>query len=184
MTQQYLLASMAAQLSSTGISHHSLLPHTPSIHLSTVNSSPHPGTAPQSLSSSSYLLCLLGYLHPCQGYVWLWQGLSDSHSICVCVCVLVAQSCPTLCDSMDYSPPGSSAHGILQARILEWVAIIFSRGSSQPGIEPGSPALQADVLPSELLGKSSLHLGCHRSAVSLLTLNVSPLTQTTAPLWG
>ena len=44
----------------------------------------------------------------------------------------VAQSCPTLCDSVDCSPPGSSIHGILQARILEWVAISFSRGSSRP----------------------------------------------------
>ena len=44
----------------------------------------------------------------------------------------VAQSCPTLCDPMDCSPPGSTAHGILQARILEWVAISFSRGSSRP----------------------------------------------------
>ena len=44
----------------------------------------------------------------------------------------VAQSCPTLCDPMDCSLPGSSIHGILQARILEWVAISFSRGSSQP----------------------------------------------------
>ena len=44
----------------------------------------------------------------------------------------VAQSCPTLCDSMDYSLPGSSVHEIFQARILEWVAISFSRGSSQP----------------------------------------------------
>ena len=45
---------------------------------------------------------------------------------------LVAQSCPTLtlCDPMDCSPPGSSVHGIFQARILEWVAISFSRGSS------------------------------------------------------
>ena len=43
---------------------------------------------------------------------------------------LVAQSCPTLCDPTDCSPPGSSVHGILQARILEWVAIPFSRGSS------------------------------------------------------
>ena len=44
----------------------------------------------------------------------------------------VNQSCPTLCDPMDCSPPGSSIHGIFQARILEWVAILFSRGSSQP----------------------------------------------------
>ena len=42
------------------------------------------------------------------------------------MCVLVAQSCPTLCDPTDYSPPGFSVHGILQARILEWVAISFS----------------------------------------------------------
>ena len=45
---------------------------------------------------------------------------------------LVVQSCPTLCDPMDCSLSGSSLHGILQARILEWVAIHFSRGSSQP----------------------------------------------------
>ena len=46
--------------------------------------------------------------------------------------VLVPQSCPALCDPMDCSPPGSAFHGILQAGILEWVAILFSRGSSQP----------------------------------------------------
>ena len=45
---------------------------------------------------------------------------------------LVTQSCLTLCDPMDCSPPGSSVHEILQARIMEWVAISFSRGSSQP----------------------------------------------------
>ena len=47
-------------------------------------------------------------------------------------CILVAQSCLTLCDPMDCSPLDSSVCGILQARILEWVAIPFSRGSSQP----------------------------------------------------
>ena len=46
--------------------------------------------------------------------------------------VSVVQLCPTLCDLTDCSPPGSSVHGILQARILKWVAIPFSRGSSQP----------------------------------------------------
>ena len=46
--------------------------------------------------------------------------------------VLVIQSCPTLCDPMDCSPPGSSVCGILQARILEWVAMPSSRGSSRP----------------------------------------------------
>ena len=105
--------------------------------------------------------------------------------------VKVTQLCPTLCDPMDYT-----VHGILQARILEWVAFPFSRGSSQskdrtqisriaggfftsrgtreaqeywhgqpipspvdlpdPGVEPGSPALQADSLPTELSGKKQL----------------------------
>ena len=46
--------------------------------------------------------------------------------------MLVAQSCLTLCDPIDCSPPGSSVHGILQARILVWVAIFCSRGSSRP----------------------------------------------------
>ena len=44
----------------------------------------------------------------------------------------VTQSCPTLCDPMDCSLPGSSVHGIFQAIVLEWIAISFSRGSSQP----------------------------------------------------
>ena len=52
--------------------------------------------------------------------------------ILVCVESEVAQSCPTLCDPMCCSLPGSSVCGIFQARVLEWVAISFSRGSSQP----------------------------------------------------
>ena len=65
----------------------------------------------------------------------------------------VAQSCPTLCNPVDCSPSGSSVHGILWARILEWVAISFSRDLPDPGIKPRSPALQADALTSELPGK-------------------------------
>ena len=52
--------------------------------------------------------------------------------IVIPTCMLVAQSCPTLSDPMDCSPPGSSVHGISQARVLEWVAIPFSRISSWP----------------------------------------------------
>ena len=48
------------------------------------------------------------------------------------LCAKAVQSCLTLCDPMDHSPPGSSVHGILQARILEWVALPSSRGSSWP----------------------------------------------------
>ena len=63
------------------------------------------------------------------------------------------QSCPTLC----ISPPGSSVHWILQARILEWIAISSSRGFPDPGIKPASPAspaLQADSLPLSHGGSS------------------------------
>ena len=68
--------------------------------------------------------------------------------------VWVTRSYLTLCKPMDYySSPGPSVHGILQARTLEWVAIFFSRGSSQPRDWTSSPALQADSLPSEPPGK-------------------------------
>ena len=113
----------------------------------------------------------------------------DNEWVKMC-CSVLCQSYLTLCDPMDCSSPGSSVHEILQARILDWVAIPFSRGSFQPrdqthvshiadgffiiwatreaqeywngytilspgelpnpGINPGSPALQADSLPAEL----------------------------------
>ena len=67
--------------------------------------------------------------------------------------MLVTLSCLTLCDPMDYSLPASSVHGILHARILEWVAI-SPRDLLDPRIEPGPPALQAYSLPSEPPGKT------------------------------
>ena len=72
---------------------------------------------------------------------------------CAAAAAKLLQSCLTLCDPIDGSPPGSAVPGIFQARILEWVAISFSRGSSDAGIDPGSPALEADSLPSEPPGK-------------------------------
>ena len=62
-----------------------------------------------------------------------WNGLqfpSPPQTLWVCVCSVI-QLCLTLCGPMDYSPPHSSVHGIFQARILKWVAISYSRGSSQ-----------------------------------------------------
>ena len=58
-------------------------------------------------------------------------------------------------DPLDCSPPGSSVHGIIQARILEWVAFPSPGDLPNPGTEPRSPALQADSLPSEPPGKPS-----------------------------
>ena len=71
-------------------------------------------------------------------------------------CFLVAKSCPTLCDPMDCGPPDSSVHGISQARILEWVAISFSRGSgdwTHIWIEPTSLALTDELVTVERPGK-------------------------------
>ena len=68
-------------------------------------------------------------------------GLSNFHFICL-----------TLCNPMDCSPPGSSVHGIFQVRILEWVAISFSRDIPDPGIKPVFPAWQVDSLPLCYLG--------------------------------
>ena len=64
-----------------------------------------------------------------------------------------AQSCPTVCDHMDCSLSGSSVRGIFQVRVLEWIVVSFSRGFSRPRDRTGSPALQADALPSEPRGK-------------------------------
>ena len=71
----------------------------------------------------------------------------------------VAQSCPTLCDPMDGSLPGSAVHGILQARILEWLPFPSPGDLPNPGIKPGSPALQIDALPSEPPGKPQIRYG-------------------------
>ena len=70
-------------------------------------------------------------------------GLSYTHCVC-----LVTQLCLTLCDPMDCSSPGSSVHGILQERIWKWVAIPSPGDLLDSEIEPESPALQVDYLPS------------------------------------
>ena len=61
----------------------------------------------------------------------------------MCVCMLSRFSHVRLCDPVDHSPPGSSVHGILQASILDWVAMVSSRDLPDPGIEPTSLASPA-----------------------------------------
>ena len=67
-------------------------------------------------------------------------NIMDNYDL-VCLCVLVTQSWPTLCNHMDYNPPGSFVHGILQARILEWEPFPSPGYLPNPGIELGFPAL-------------------------------------------
>ena len=74
------------------------------------------------------------------------QGESEMH-----VCVKVTQLCLTLCD-----PTNCTVHGILQARILEWVAFPSPGDLPNPGIKPRSPALQVNSLPGEPQRKSNL----------------------------
>ena len=72
---------------------------------------------------------LFGQLGCLESLCVLTPSSKDTSNL-VCCCCLVAKSYLTLCDPVHGSPPGSSIHGILQARTLEWVAISFSRGSS------------------------------------------------------
>ena len=95
----------------------------------------------QPSQSTSLFFFLKRILNTHHVSLWLTQGLklwspetpklTLPHSPNACCC-LVTQSCPTLCNPMDCSPPGSSVHEISQTRILEWVAIPFSTGSTQP----------------------------------------------------
>ena len=99
-------------------------------------------------------------------HTWESAGSVLRRGVCVCVCMCVrvcvcacarAQLCLMLCDSMDCSLPGSSVHGIFQAKILEWVAVFYSRGSSQPWIEPSSlasPALAGGLFITVPPGKN------------------------------
>ena len=77
-------------------------------------------------------------------FLGLYSGLLK-----VKVKVKLTQLCLTLCNPTDCSLPGFSVHGISHARILEWVAISFSRDLPNPGMEPRSPLLQVDSLLSE-----------------------------------
>ena len=82
----------------------------------------------------------------------------ESHCACMRACS-GAQPCPTFCSLMNCNPPGSSVCGISQARIQEWVAISFSRGSSWPRDKPVSPALAGGFFTTEPPGKPQGHSG-------------------------
>ena len=80
-----------------------------------------------------------------------WDEMGSARNCCSCV---VSKLCLTLLRPIDYSLPGSSVHGISQARILEWVAISFSRGSSQP----------RDQIPVSCIGRLIIYQGATREA--------------------
>ena len=88
----------------------------------------------------------------------------------------VAQLCPILSNSMDCSPPGSSVHGILQARILEWVAISSSRGSSQPRDQTCVSCIKGGFLTEPSIYLSSILHVCHLPSIyyAFHLLSISP----------
>ena len=106
--------------------------------------------------------------------------MKGSLSISVPVKVLVAQLCLNCCNPMDCSPPGSSAHGILQARILEWVTIPSCRGSSRPRD-------QTWVSYISCIGRQVLyhwhHLGSSVFVQDASVLPMAPALQHPPPLW-
>ena len=87
------------------------------------------------------------------------------------MCVLFAQSCPTLGDPMDCSPPGSSVHGILRQEYWNGLPFTSPGDLPAPGIKPASPALQADALPSELLEKPLVNVYLEAKVRSLRFLS-------------
>ena len=90
-------------------------------------------------------------------YDWTAHTFTFSGHQALSLCS-ISQLCLTLCDPLDYSLPGSPVHGILQARILEWVAISSSRGSSQPRIKLTSPVSPLQVvLPLSHQGRLTIH---------------------------
>ena len=94
----------------------------------------------------------------------------------LCVHANSLQSCPILCDPRDCSPPGSSVHGILQARILEWVAMPSSRGSSQPRDQThvsSSLALAGSSLPLAPPGKPINAFTSHKQRRTCLVFHSS-----------
>ena len=88
-----------------------------------------------------------------------------SYSILMCVHAKSLQQCLTLCDPMDCSPPGSSVHGILQARILDWGAISISRGSSPP-----KDRTHVSYVSCIGTGRQVLYYQCHLDSTQLVPL--------------
>ena len=107
-----------------------------------------------------------------------------------CICAQSLQACPTLCDPMDFSPPSFSVHGILQARLLEGLPRPPPGDLPNPGIEPMSPAMQADSLPlihwespeARIYISSSEHCKCLKMTGTELTRQRSNKTKHQTPL--
>ena len=113
------------------------------------------------LASFPFSVILIPFLELDGRNIWEKQ---NKECMCLCaylyiyVCVKVDQLCPTLCDPMDCSLPGSSAHGILQTRILRWVAITSSMGSSQPRNQTGVSSIAGRFFTNWATREAHIHI--------------------------
>ena len=119
---------------------------------------------------------------PLNAYITVFLSIffSDGHWHCLGVSE-VAQSCPILCDPMDCSLPCSSVHGILQARYWSGLPFPSPGDLPDPGIKPGSPALEADALTSEPPGKHK-DLSC-ATYYYFFYSHIHPLTPSIPKRW-
>ena len=129
---------------------------------------------------------ILNWMHFCSFRIFVHCRLFSSipgstRKTAVKVKVWVTQSCLTLCNPMVWGLPGSSVHGIFQARILEWVAISSAVDPPNPEIELQSPTLQADALPFLPPGKPSI--GQERNLQVLSKVSWGRMEYKVLPCW-
>ena len=111
-----------------------------------------------------------------RNYFFFCSSNIDGSNIVSCCC-LAAESCPTLCDPMDCSPPDTSVHRISQARILEWVAISLSMGSSQPRDQSHISFISCvagDSLPLSHQGVGVVVIKIYNNSKCLLSIRYVP----------
>ena len=133
-----------------------LAPHQPSVHLPSTDDY-HLDQPPTPMRVAKWW-----FIFPLFLLFLLVAFLGKDELFFLCTWVYsVTQSCPALWDPVDYSLPGSSVHGIFQARILEWVAISSFRDLPDTGIEPTSPALAGRFFTTVPPGKPPIYLFIH-----------------------
>ena len=128
------------------------------------------------------------YLKHCKSTILQFKKIEHSGKICYmqllsslegldrwssCVCAKLFQSCPILCDPMDCSLPGSSVHGILQSRLLEWFPCLLAGEYSLPRNEPRSPALAGGFFTTSTTWKTQIILGVPKAHCPYTSCNVT-----------
>ena len=113
--------------------------------------------------------------HPAQGILLYLNGTPTPHSAAAAAAAKPLQSCLTLCDPLDGSPPGSAIPGVLQARTLEWAAIFFSTHSATPPQTLATRQSLVSAVPGPLLSESMVPVD---TVLKVLALAYAQVLQT------